>query len=222
MEDTFDVRPCKHTVQNLIKIIVRLPTLDWPQLHNNSWYKLAELARVVGRYLLQQIALSLHKAYKTEGRNASVFWITLCPSLSVRKSLPQCGSKFQKSHMTWHDWCQKPWWQKLYEYFSCTLYNWILISLVSIFFCWFNKFKQPMATQARRSWMCNSPSTTTHIPILYNRISTQQKIWLFFFLPWGKILYLASCSDSLYGTSMETPVNGRVKSCKLVVQTAVG
>lgn len=58
-EDMFDVRPREQVVQNLIKIPLRLPTPDGPRLHDDGGHELAELAHVVGRNLLQEIALRL-------------------------------------------------------------------------------------------------------------------------------------------------------------------
>lgn len=80
-EDMFNVRPREQVVQNLIKIPLRLPTPDGPRLHDDGGHELAELAHVVGRNLLQEIALRLPG--HTEGRDMSDFGIPLCLCLKT-------------------------------------------------------------------------------------------------------------------------------------------
>lgn len=74
-----------------------------------------------------------------------MFWITLHLSLSWDQALMSrshtSSAEAYSRKAIWHEWHQKPWWQKHYKYFLWMLYKWILISrfLVDIFFCWFKQ-----------------------------------------------------------------------------------
>lgn len=81
-EDVFDVRPGEQVVQDLIKILLTLPTPDWPRLHHDSRHELAELAHVVGRDLLQEVAV--HLPGHTERAGLCQVWVlSLCLCLKT-------------------------------------------------------------------------------------------------------------------------------------------